>query len=306
LTTSILPTSPHEVYAVVVTHNRLVLLQECIQAIEEQTHQVHGIIVVNNGSSDGTAEWLKSQQKLIVISQGNLGGAGGFNVGIRQAHGRGASWIWCMDDDTIPQQDCLAKLFAASIPSHGKSDAPVVLCSNVKWTDGTAHVMNRPWLRAPSPATYVNGLVYIRACTFCSVLIRGDMVRRYGLPFKDFYIWGDDFEYTARVLRDGTGLFVPTSEAIHKTKTNYFTINDPGPRHYFSIRNNIWIIRFSNGLSKWEKFGTLRYLINIMTIQYLLTHRFSGQALSAVLRGLYDGLFSRPDLSDDFSRSGTK
>ena len=114
LTASLLPGSRDGVYAVVVTHNRLPLLQECIQAIQEQTHQVCGIIVVNNGSSDGTAEWLLGQQKLTVISQPNLGGAGGFNTGIRQARDRGASWIWCMDDDTIPQADCLEKLLVAS------------------------------------------------------------------------------------------------------------------------------------------------------------------------------------------------
>ena len=102
------------------------------------------------------------------------------------------------------------------------------------------------------------------------------------------------------------GLLVPASVVIHKTKTNYVTINDPGPRHYFSIRNNIWIIRFSNGLSKREKFGTLRYLIDTMTMRYLLAHRFSGKALGAVLRGVRDGVFREPDLSDDFSRSKTR
>jgi hypothetical protein len=128
------------------------------------------------------------------------------------------------------------------------------------------------------------------------------MVQRYGLPFKDFFIWADDWEYTARILRDQVGLLVTASIAVHKTKTNHTTIDDSGPRHYFSIRNNIWILRFSTALSKREKlFGTLR-LIKTMMIQYLLAHRFSVQALRAVLRGLCDGLFSKPDLSEDFSR----
>jgi GT2 family glycosyltransferase len=129
------------------------------------------------------------------------------------------------------------------------------------------------------------------------------MVQRYGLPFKDFFIWADDFEYTARILKDHVGLLVPASIAVHKTKTNHMTVNDPGPRHYFSIRNNVWIVRFSNGLSKKEKLGTLRYLVNTMIIRFLLTHRFSRQAFGAVLRGLRDGLFSKPNLSDDCSRS---
>jgi rhamnopyranosyl-N-acetylglucosaminyl-diphospho-decaprenol beta-1,3/1,4-galactofuranosyltransferase len=290
----------------VVTHNRLPLLQECLQAIQEQTRQVCGIIVVNNGSSDGTAEWLLGQQKLTVISQPNLGGAGGFNTGIRQARDSGASWIWCMDDDTIPQADCLEKLLVASnFPSRSSNDAPVLLCSRVKWTDGTDHRMNRPWLLATSLPSLDDGFVPIRACTFCSVLIRGNVVDRYGLPFKDFFIWADDFEYTARILRHHRGLLVLASVATHKTKTNHMTVSDPGPRHYFSIRNNIWIIRFSNGLSTKEKLGSLRYLINTMMIRYLLAHQFSGLAVTSVLRGVRDGLFGKPDLSDDFTQSKT-
>ena len=57
------------------------------------------------------------------------------------------------------------------------------------------------------------------------------------------------------------------------------------------------------GFPNERSLGTLRYLINTMTIRYLLAHRFSGQALRAVFRGVRDGLFRKPDLSDDFSRS---
>ena len=102
-----------------------------------------------------------------------------------------------MDDDTIPQADCLEKpLVASNSPSPGSNEAPVVLCSRITWTDGTDRRMNRPWLLATSFPTLDDGFVPIQACTFCSVLIRGDMVNRYGLPFKDFFIWADDFEYT--------------------------------------------------------------------------------------------------------------
>lgn len=275
-----------------------------MQAIQKQTHPLCEIIVVDNGSTDGTAQWLAAQQKLTVISQPNLGGAGGFNTGIRRAGDVGASWIWCLDDDTIPQKACLEELLAASkFPVRSHNDAPVVLCSDVRWTDGAVHVMNKPWIRAKIPPVHdCSRVVSIRACTFCSALIRADMVQRYGLPFRDFFIWADDFEYTSRILRNHNGLFVPASIVTHKTKTNYMTINDPGPRHYFSIRNNIWILRFSNGLSKREKVGTLRYLIHIMILRYVTVHRFSAHALGTVLRGVWDGLFSKPDLRDDLSR----
>ena len=48
--------------AVVVSHNRLDLLIECINALRAQTHKLDGILVVNNGSTDNTEQWLRSQK----------------------------------------------------------------------------------------------------------------------------------------------------------------------------------------------------------------------------------------------------
>lgn len=301
--------SSDTVCAVVVTHNRLSLLRECVQSIQQQTHRPFDVIIVNNGSSDGTVEWLAAQRNLTVINQPNLGGAGGFHSGIRRALHSAANWIWCLDDDTIPQNDCLEELLkAAKASTETLNEMPVVLCSDVRWTDGSVHVMNKPWLR---PNKHVSDRerrepLFIRACTFCSALISADAVRQNGLPFKDFFIWADDFEYTARILRHNVGLFVPASVVTHKTKTNYMTINDTGPRHYFSIRNNIWILRFSNGLTKREKAGNLRHLLAIMIVRYLLAHQLAIGSVKAVVRGVRDGLFSKPDLSDDLSRSESR
>jgi len=67
--------------------------------------------VVNNDSTDGTEEWLKSQSDLQCIKQENLGGAGGFNTGLKYGYENNYEWIWFMDDDVVPQSDCLEKLF---------------------------------------------------------------------------------------------------------------------------------------------------------------------------------------------------
>jgi len=62
--------------AVVVTYNRLTLLKKCIASIKKQTRKIDKIIVINNGSTDQTGDWLKKEKGLTVITQGNLGGAG--------------------------------------------------------------------------------------------------------------------------------------------------------------------------------------------------------------------------------------
>ena len=99
------------IIAVVVTYNRLNLLKRNIGCLK-QNKPVSSIVVVNNGSTDGTTEWLKEQTDLIVIHQSNVGGAGGFCTGMEYAYRAGADWVWCMDDDVFPRADCLDELLA--------------------------------------------------------------------------------------------------------------------------------------------------------------------------------------------------
>ena len=97
------------IVAVVVTYNRIELLKRTVRCLQ-QNKPVSSIVVVNNGSTDATAEWLKTQPGLIVISQANVGGSGGFYTGMQYAYQAGADWIWCMDDDVFPRADCLEQL----------------------------------------------------------------------------------------------------------------------------------------------------------------------------------------------------
>ena len=100
----------YKIAAVVVTYNRLNVLQECTNSLRNQTHKVDEIIVVNNSTTDGTLDWLNSQKDLTVITQENSGGAGGFHTGIKAAYENGYDWIWCMDDDTEPEMTALEQL----------------------------------------------------------------------------------------------------------------------------------------------------------------------------------------------------
>lgn len=70
--------NPISIAAVVVTFNRITLLQKCIKALYNQTKKLDAIIVINNNSTDGTKEWLDKQNNIIVIHQENVGGSGGF------------------------------------------------------------------------------------------------------------------------------------------------------------------------------------------------------------------------------------
>ena len=96
---------------VVVTYNRLALLKEVIASLRAQTYLERDIVVVNNGSTDDTSQWLADQSDLIVISQDNCGGAGGFYSGMKYVAENGYDFCWIMDDDVICNDDALEKLY---------------------------------------------------------------------------------------------------------------------------------------------------------------------------------------------------
>ena len=101
------------VAAVVVTYNRLALLKRCVECLRGQT-ALCDILIVNNASTDGTEEWLAAQADLLSRNTGsNLGGAGGFNYGMRWAVEAEYDYVWVMDDDTLPKADALEKLLEA-------------------------------------------------------------------------------------------------------------------------------------------------------------------------------------------------
>ena len=103
----------NSVAAVVVTHDRLSLLKNCVAALRAQTRPLDAIIVADNGSTDGTREWLAGESDLKVVStQANLGTAGGYYTGMKAAHDQGYDWLWIMDDDGLPDVDCLRQQLA--------------------------------------------------------------------------------------------------------------------------------------------------------------------------------------------------
>ena len=115
-----------KVIAVIVTYNRIKLLKECLNAVLSQTYKVHKIVLIDNASTDGTADlFIKGgEYDKDVIDyrrmETNLGGAGGFYEGIKICRDMECDYVWIMDDDTIPYTDCLEKLMSARSKIEGK------------------------------------------------------------------------------------------------------------------------------------------------------------------------------------------
>ena len=201
-----------------VTHNRLRLLKEWVDAIRSQTRPVSTILVVDNDSIDGTREWLAKQSDVWAIFQENLGAAGGFHRGIKEAVEAGFGAVWIMDDDVVPRQDALDALNRAA------SRVGVVGFLVSRATSISGHPLNLPRLtklrsadRVPSSAEgEAQKLVRVDVASFVSLFIPADNVRDLGLPIADMFIWGDDTEYTQRLSMCKPCYWVLESEVLHK------------------------------------------------------------------------------------------
>lgn len=225
------------VTAVIVTYNRLADLKICLDSIRQQSRRPDAMLVVNNGSTDGTTEWLPTQTDLTVINQANLGGAGGFAAGIDGAFKSGATWLWCMDDDCIAAPDALEQLLKS--PNLGPCIKNSMSVS-VRDDEELAFYVDRPnrKYRRVSDMTSLD-LVYGVASFFNGTLIHSEVVEKIGIPDRKLFIWGDEVEYMTRAQRMGFPVVtVPKSVFRHPPSFDRNGIPWPGAwKQYYAVRN---------------------------------------------------------------------
>ena len=219
---------PVSVAAIVVSYNRRALLQECVEALLAQTRPVDAIYVVDNGSNDGSREYLaaveaKHDRVFVVLSESNTGGAGGFARGISTAFSKGFDWYWLMDDDAEPMPDALEKLMVSE--DAARTDV-VALCGSVFGTDRRLQFWHqgtfddRMRLIAPMPEYHSAASFKTEYMSFVGACIRHDAIQRVGFPAHEYFVWNDDVEYTARLSRIGELRCVTASQMIHKDGEN--------------------------------------------------------------------------------------
>ncbi|MDM5263072.1 glycosyltransferase [Sulfurovum sp. XTW-4] len=254
------------VTAVIVTYNRLEKLKYTIDnSLQEDLEK---IVVVNNNSNDGTKEYLdsfKSERLVVKHLDENIGGAGGFNVGIQLAlEQENVDWIVCYDDDSYPKKGAISTFKGQSLDEISAVAAAVYL------PNGAISVMNKvrfnpfknmkifidTFLKRKS--IYVSEESYkketnisIDASTFVGFFVKASVVRTIGLPRKELFIYADDLIYTLEMtMQKHKLLFMPNVKFTHDCSTliDEKDIYDPIWKVYYTYRNRIEMYRIS---SKW-------------------------------------------------------
>lgn len=291
----------NNVVAVVVTYNRKELLMECLNAILSQTIKVREIVLVDNASTDGTYDCLQQQgyfereDFIYLLQEKNVGGAGGFYAGMKYAASNNADWIWIMDDDTIPEEGCLEALLCAK----DKFSTPVsFFASSVRGIDGSP--MNVPMIdnritKNGYQDWYLKleeAMVKIKMATFVSLLINGNAVHECGLPCPDYFIWGDDSEYTLRLTKYyGDAYLVGKSKVCHKRITNQ-SVSVFNQSDKKRIKNSVYQYRnrFINSRLYSPLLETVFYTGKCVMQSCTLLFRGEFAKSQVILKGLFQGI----------------
>lgn len=232
------------IIAIVVTYNRIELLRRTVCCLR-QNKPVSSIVVVNNGSTDGTAGWLDAQPGLKVIHQANVGGSGGFYTGMQYAYQAGADWIWCMDDDVFPRADCLEQLLLCA----DRADVGILAPRRLQEGKLFTHEFRGYNLTNPFASMYIGklseqtltGPVEIQGAAFEGLFIRREVVAGIGYPNKELFIFCDDTDYCLRTVQAGYKIVYVPAALMDKEK-------------FFS--NDSWSER--NKKKKWKRFYQIR------------------------------------------------
>lgn len=233
--------------AVVVTYNRLGLLKQCVAALLDAPDDLLPVVViVDNASTDGTAEWLAAHADprldIVTLPQ-NRGGAGGFEAGMRHAVAvHDPDWLVVMDDDSRPDPGALAAFHGLDLAGWDGVAAAVRL------PDDSPCDMNRPTLNPfarpgvllralagagreafhlPAGAFAGTALRPIDGASFVGLFLSRRAMATGGYPEGRLFLYAEDAMYTLGLTRAGLRIaFAPMLGFRHE----YTTFHPGDPR----------------------------------------------------------------------------
>jgi rhamnopyranosyl-N-acetylglucosaminyl-diphospho-decaprenol beta-1,3/1,4-galactofuranosyltransferase len=198
------------VCAVVVTHRRPEQLAKSLDVVTTQTRMIDHLIVVDNDHDEQVSELVAGQavRSTYLGSRRNLGGAGGFALGMLHALALGADWIWLADDDGRPgDSEVLATLLACA-HRHGLAEVSPMVC-DLDQPDRLAFPLRRGlvWRRRvdelrtkDSPGS---DLLPGYASLFNGALFRAETIAAVGVPDIRLFVRGDEYDVHRRLVRSG-------------------------------------------------------------------------------------------------------
>jgi rhamnopyranosyl-N-acetylglucosaminyl-diphospho-decaprenol beta-1,3/1,4-galactofuranosyltransferase len=302
------PSSTTEsVAVVVVTYNRADLLDRMLAGLGALDRQPDVVIVVDNASTDHTPAVLAAATNpglQALRSEDNLGGAGGFHLGVRTAYEQGFERIWLMDDDVVPAPDALTVLLARDEDClmAVREDTAGRLVEKA----ATRFDLRNPLAIRPKKGMVETDfgtrdrmppVVELENVAFEGFLVRRTVVDAIGLPDPAYFIFYDDVDYAVRARRAGFRIWA-VRDAVLVRQLDFDQQHDlSGWKGYYMYRN-LFVVHLRYGENALVRLKP--WLVTVAVV--LLSPLRGGRAEAAnVIRAMRDarGMRSVPPASVD-------
>ncbi|MGE2716026.1 glycosyltransferase [Mycolicibacterium litorale] len=260
------------IYAVVVTHRRPESLAQSLDALSAQTRRPDGLIVVDNDCDSQVRDLVAAQPipSTYLGSRRNLGGAGGFALGMLHALAAGADWVWLADDDGRPLDPSVLGTLLDCASRHGLAEVSPMVC-DIGDPSRLAFPLRRglAWRRRVSELGD-GELLPGYASLFNGALFRASTIEAVGVPDLRLFVRGDEVEMHRRLVRSG----LPFGTCLKATYVHPYGSDefkpilggrmhtqypDDATKRFFTYRNRGYLLA-QPGLRKllpqeWVRFG---------------------------------------------------
>ena len=270
-----------KVALIIVTFNRLDTLKKNLDHIRRQTRKPDYVLIVENGSNDGTLEYLRNQSEFDFVLMGqNIGWSGGLDKGMREANRKwGVDFFWLMDDDSFPSPRVLESLLSATQPIGENS---------IIGLEGYIFKNGIPRRQEP-----MEGFIPVDFVLVDNALVPKKLMEVVGTPDPDYFIMAEDYEYCQRAKRNGFQVFLLCSKEKLVDRLHLGSQASSKSliwRGYYQSRNHIFVLRdqFSwKGLMGYIN-RQFRFIIHAM-----IFGKTPFQTVKYRLMGIWDGIINK-------------
>lgn len=238
--------------AVVLNYRTPAETERAVRSLAASHRPLSSILVVDNGSEDGSVERLRAALPDVTIleSPSNLGFSGGCNLGIAEAIRRGAELLLLVNSDAEVAPETVQRMEDAILADDGHgiavpvllswTDPPWVLSAGIAFSTATGRMRHHGFGRthAPSAASPAGGREVVDAASGCVMLIRREVFERIGYLDESFFYSFEDIDFCLRARRAGFRTVVAAD--AHARHDGSRTIGARSPRKlYFATRNHL-------------------------------------------------------------------
>ena len=261
-----------KILVIAVTFNKKEYVANLLKSLKEIDYKNFVVIVVDNASTDGTAEYLAGHfpDVIVIRNSENRGGSGGFNTGLQYAFKQeGYEYYWLLDNDVIVSRNALEHLVTTLQKDKGIAIAGSQMCQldNPEVTNEVGAyvdfhnghlVLNRHLTRKRNNVAGIFDVDYVAAA---SMLVRADVAKKAGL-WEDFFIHFDDVDWCLRIKKMGYKIVGVAESVIWHLSAAEKPITW---QQYYDVRNMLYLLSKHASKRDVARFGRRKCLQAIYT-----------------------------------------